>query len=138
MELLDRFFDRLINDWQNNSAFYPSWTPPVDIYETDDAFIVEAELPGVHEEDIEIKVEDDVLFLSGVRKTVRECQKCHRLEREQGYFSRRFKLSTGTFATETVIDKNHIRASLNDGILTIILPKKEEYITRHIEIEGQS
>ncbi len=125
-EILNRFFERV-----HDPECYPLWIPPVDIYETSEGFIVEAEVPGVREEDIEIKVEGRMLFLNGMRKTFREgFRKCHRLEREQGYFSRRFILSSE-------VDTENIRASLKDGVLTIVIPKKEEYLTRHIRLEGE-
>ncbi len=122
-ELLSRFFDR------SCMGYYPLWTPPVDIYETNEVFIVEAELPGVLEDDIDIKVEDNILLIRGVRRTVMEgFKKCHRLERQHGYFSRRFILSS-------VVDPVRISAMLKDGILTVVIPKKEEFVTRHIRIE---
>ncbi len=125
-ELLNRFFDRSCE-----MGYYPLWTPPVDIYETDEAFIVEAELPGVCEDDIDIKVEDNILLIRGVRRTVMEgFQKCHRLERQQGYFSRRFMFSSA-------VDTERISAVLKDGILTVVIPKKEAFVTRHIRIEDR-
>lgn len=145
MDRIDRFKNFFITDWWRSKndllnhffemvqepGCYPLWIPPVDIYETAEGFIVEAEVPGVNEEDIDIKVEDNVLFLRGMRKTFREgFRRCYRLEREEGYFSRRFILSSE-------IDTENIRASLKDGVLIVIIPKKEEYITRHIRVEGE-
>lgn len=99
-------------------AYYPVWVPAVDIYEDNEAFTVEAELPGVSEEDINIKIEDNILQISGIRRTTAKFQRCHMLEREQGYFLRKFILSSE-------VDTNGIKASLKDGILTIVIPKAE-------------
>ncbi|MCX7794831.1 MAG: Hsp20/alpha crystallin family protein [Thermodesulfovibrionales bacterium] len=123
-EFLNRFFAEEL-------ACYPHWTPAVDIYEDNEKFIVEAELPGVREEDIEVKVEGSVLLISGLRKSSSDTfLRCHRLERQQGYFLRRFILSSE-------IDKEKISATLKDGILTVIIPKKREFIIRHIKVEGE-
>lgn len=125
-EILNHFFDRSLE-----MGCYPLWTPPVDIYETNESFIVEAELPGVNEEDIDIKMEDNILHIRGIRRSpMNRFVKCHRLERQLGYFSRRFMLSSE-------IDTEKISASLKDGILTILIPKKKEFITRHIKVEGE-
>lgn len=125
-ELLNQFFERAEGAW-----CYPHWTPPVDVYEEDERFVVEAELPGVKEEDIEIKVEDNILLIRGIRRSPSgRFIRCHRLERQQGYFARRFMLSSE-------IDAERISATLKDGILTVIIPKKQKFIIRHIKVEGE-
>lgn len=103
------------------------WVPAVDIYETDDAFVVNAELPEVAEADIDVVVEDNILKITGERKSRKEGKSYFQIERYYGSFSRSFVLPA-------IVDKNDIRATLRDGILNVILPKISEELPRHIEI----
>ena len=103
------------------------WVPAVDIYETDEAFVVKAELPEVLEADINIIVEDNTLNISGERKTRREGKSYCQIERYYGAFSRSFVLPA-------IVQKNEIKATLRDGILNVIIPKSAEALPRHIEI----
>ena len=107
-----------------------AWSPAVDVYETEEEFIVEAEIPEVERPDVDIKVENDTLTIEGERKlnnTVMEGY--HRIERNYGRFSRSFVLSGS-------VDKDSIKASLKDGVLRIILPKKGRTVSRKIQISG--
>ncbi|MDI6801327.1 MAG: Hsp20/alpha crystallin family protein [Thermodesulfovibrionales bacterium] len=104
------------------------WMPSVDIYETSENFVVKAELPEVGESDIEIKMEGNLLKISGERKFNFEGRNYHQVERSYGSFARSFLLPMPVEAEE-------IKAMLDDGILRIILPKKDKEIARHIEIK---
>ncbi|MBA4348490.1 MAG: heat-shock protein Hsp20 [Thermodesulfovibrio sp.] len=104
------------------------WIPVVDIYETPAEFVVKAELPEVKNPDINIKVEGNILRISGERTLQREGRNYHQVERPYGVFSR-------TFILPVTVDHENIKANLEDGILEIILPKKEEEMPRHIEIK---
>ncbi len=92
----------------------------VDIREEDDAFYVDAEVPGLSADDIKVDIEKNVLTLSGERKIEKEETKdtYRRVERQYGSFTRSFSLP------ETV-DTENIRADLKDGVLELRLPKKE-------------
>lgn len=103
------------------------WIPAVDIYETDEAFVVKAELPEVLEADVNIVVEDNTLKISGERKSRREGKSYYQIERYFGAFSRSFVLPS-------IIQKDSIKATLKDGILNIILPKRAEELPKHIDI----
>jgi HSP20 family protein len=103
------------------------WVPAVDIYETNEAFVVKAELPEVLDADINIIVEDNTLRISGERKPRREGKSYYQIERYYGSFSRSFFLPA-------IVEKNSIKATLKDGMLNIILPKIAEELARHIEI----
>lgn len=125
-EFLNLFFEQT-----RDTGCYPHWIPPVDIYEDNESFTVEAELPGVKEEDIEVKIEDNMLLIRGMRLSSPDrFIKCHRLERQQGFFLRRFVLSPEA-------DTEKIRATLRDGVLIVTIPKKQEFIIRHIMVEGE-
>jgi HSP20 family protein len=104
-------------------------TMHIDIKETDDAFLLKADLPGMRKEDIRIHVEDDLLTLSGERKFEDEesRENYHRIERSYGRFSRVFQLAG-------VADASKIAAQYADGVLTVTLPKREEAKPRQIEV----
>jgi HSP20 family protein len=104
------------------------WTPPVDIFETADSFVVTAELPGLQRADIEIRYQDGQLTLQGTRRTPEvSCERYHRVERGHGGFFRRFALPT-------TIDPEGIAADLKDGVLTVTVPKSAAAIPRRIDV----
>ncbi|MCL5061958.1 MAG: Hsp20/alpha crystallin family protein [Nitrospirae bacterium] len=106
----------------------PTWAPVVDIYETSEEFVVKAELPEVTESNMNITVEGNVLMIGGERKFHCEGRSYYQVERAYGGFSRSFLLPAD-------VDKDNITATLNDGILKIVLPKKVKDLPRHIEIK---
>jgi HSP20 family protein len=129
-----REFDRLFRE-----AFSPAfgegevstrtWAPPVDIYETGDTLVLKAELPGVDPDDVEIRVEENTLYLKGERKFEKEVkeQNYHRVERAYGTFTR-------TFSLPNSIDADKVAAAYKDGVLTLTMPKKEEAKPKTIKI----
>ena len=102
----------------------------MDIYETDKEIVMKAELPEMQEKDIEIKVEDNILILSGERKMEREVKEenYHRIERAYGSFNRSFTLPR-------TVDRENIKAAYKDGVLKVLLPKKEEVKPKQIKID---
>jgi HSP20 family protein len=129
-----RDLDRLLR-----GAFSPSfgegevstrtWAPPVDIYENGDNLVLKAELPGLSPEDVEIRVQDNTLYLKGERKFEKEVeeQSYHRVERSYGTFTR-------TFSLPNSIDADKVAANYKDGVLTLTMPKKEEAKPKTIKI----
>ena len=104
------------------------WTPPVDIFETAEAFVITAELPGLRRADIDIRYQDGQLTLQGTRRTPDvPCERYHRVERGHGGFFRRFALPTS-------IDAQGINADLKDGVLTVTVPKASDAATRRIDV----
>jgi HSP20 family protein len=104
------------------------WQPPVDLYETPDAYVLTAEVPGVEREDIDIQTGDGRLTLSGIRQErPMACEQFHRLERGHGSFQRSFQLPLP-------IDHGAVTADLKDGVLTVRCPKLPEPSTRRIPI----
>jgi HSP20 family protein len=104
------------------------WTPPVDLYETADAYVVTAELPGLQRHDIEIRFHDGQLILQGTRpKADVPCERFHRVERGHGTFFRRFALPTH-------VDVCRIAADLRDGVLTVTVPKASGAGPRRIDV----
>jgi len=105
------------------------WAPAVDIKETDGAFTVEAELPGMSKDDVKVTVHDGVLTIKGERKQEEETEdkKVHRIERFYGSFMRRFTLPDN-------VDENSVKASFKDGLLTLTIQKSEPKEPKAIEV----
>jgi HSP20 family protein len=108
-----------------------TWTPAIDVYETDDRYVVAAELPGMSRQDIDLALEDSRLTIRGQRvdRTVAsgDVVHFHQVERGHGAFSRTFE-----FASK--IDTDAVSADLADGVLTITLPKAAPPPPRKIEV----
>jgi len=107
------------------------WSPPVDIFEQGDAIILKMEIPEVNQKTIDIKVEGNALTIKGERPLEAGSNRENylRIERPYGQFSRSFSLPT-------TVDVEKVKASNNDGILRIILPKKEETKPKQIKVEA--
>jgi HSP20 family protein len=103
------------------------WSPPVDLHETEEEYVLTAEVPGLERADIEIRMHDGRLTLSGVRRErVSPCEQFHRIERGRGSFTRSFQLPNP-------VDPERIRADLREGVLTVMCPKAE-HPARRIDI----
>ena len=109
------------DDWQ--------WTPTMDIHETDDAFVVQAELPGVDKKDVHLEVDHGFMTLSGDRHEEKNIEdgNAHHIERSFGHFMRSFSLPAN-------VDSEHVEASMKDGVLEVRLPKKESEKSKSIAI----
>ena len=108
-----------------------AWTPPVDVYETDDALVLIAELPGVYKDDVSIEVHSNTLLLRGERKPEAAVQdeRYYRRECAYGPFQRSFVLPT-------MVDQDKVQATYHDGILELHLPKSEAAKPKRIAITG--
>jgi HSP20 family protein len=108
-----------------------AWTPPVEIYETNEALVVRVELPGVAKEDVHVELHEHTLTLRGERKPdpqVKEGQ-YYRQERVYGPFQR-------TFMLPTQVDMGKVQATYRDGLLELKLPKHEAAKPKRITIAG--
>jgi HSP20 family protein len=107
-----------------------AWRPAVDIFEDEGNFVVKAEVPEIDPQNIDIRVEENVLTLKGERKVAREEKKenYHLMERSYGAFQRSFTLPAS-------IDRERIKAAYDKGVLTITLPKREEQKPKQVKIE---
>ena len=126
-QLFNETFARSFGDQKEVSP--QTWVPPVDIRETEDSLILKAELPGIKPDDVEIRVEDNTLYLKGERKFEREVKEenLHRVERSYGTFSRSFSLPSS-------IDSDKVKAEYQNGVLTLTMPKREEAKPKMIKI----
>ncbi len=109
----------------------PGWTPPVDLYETADDYVLTAELPGLARDQIEIHAEDSRIVIRGARLAGPDrdipCEQYHRVERGHGQFSRAFSLPEP-------IDVSGVTADLKDGVLTVTIPKSADRGTRRVDV----
>jgi HSP20 family protein len=137
LDLLHSRIDRAFEDWwpQSGTADLPRrrtaavW-PAINVFETKDAFVVKADVPGMAESDVSVSVEDDVLVVRGERKcNPPEGYKIHLRERAPVAFARKLPLPTR-------VDVNTVGAVLKDGVLTITLPKSPEALPRQIAVKA--
>jgi HSP20 family protein len=125
--LIDNFFGE--NMLPSEDVSNRAWMPAVNIRETDSAFFVEAELPGLTRDDIEITLENNLLKLSGERRFEKDAndESYHRVERSFGSFLR-------TFSLPSQVSSDDVKASFKDGVLVIEVPKAAEARPRKIDI----
>jgi HSP20 family protein len=127
---MNRLFDDAGRGWRSDEpAATTTWSPSVDIFETEAEIVVKAELPGMDRKDITLNLEKNVLTLKGERRFEKETkdENYHRIERSYGGFSR-------AFAIPATVDEEKIRADYKDGVLKIALPKKEQTKPKQIRI----
>ena len=126
---MNRDIDQFFGQFRNMPKQYV-YRPVVDIKETEDGFVLQADLPGLKKEDISIEVDGQELVISGKREAPKELEQggSYRRERHFGSFARRFKMGP-------TIKSENIGAAYKDGVLTVTLPKAEEDKPRRIEVE---
>jgi len=124
---LNRLFNEAFSPEQEPST--RTWAPPVDIYETDNALVLKADLPGVDPKDVEIRIENGILYLKGERKFTDDVKKddYHRIERAHGSFTR-------SFALPDSIGTDNVTAEYKDGQLILTMPKLEAVKPKTIQI----
>ncbi len=129
---LTRELSRLSEGGDDASSLATSdWTPAVDIREEPNRYVIEADLPGVRPEDIDIHMEGGLLTISGSRQSeVNESAEGYkRVERVAGSFYRRFSLPD-------TADAERISARSDHGVLQVVIPKQEKTRPRRIQVEG--
>lgn len=126
---LNRLFGRTFSSEADERA--AAWVPAIDVAETQERFVITAELPGVEPSDVDISVENSILILRGERKFYRETNEddFHRIERRFGTFVRSITLPS-------TADPERVNASFDAGVLTIEVPKREEAKPRKIQIKA--
>jgi len=122
-------FNRLFSRMAGDVAERQSWTPSIDVIETDDSIKLKAELAGMDPADINIEVQDNVLTVSGERRFEEEVKedKYYRIERRYGAFSR-------SIALPQTVDEEKIEAKYENGILEITIPKVETAKPKKIKV----
>ena len=128
----DRYTREVGQPWAGTQEVISTgdWAPRVDIAETDEAFVIKAEIPEVNKEDVKVTVDNGVLTFRGERKQEKEekNKKIHRVERFYGSFTRSFPLPDN-------VDESKIDASFKDGLLILTIPKTEETKPKVIDVK---
>jgi HSP20 family protein len=108
------------------------WAPSADISETEQEYLIRAELPAVRKEDVKVTLDQGMITIHGERKEDKETkdEKVHRVESFRGAFSR-------TFSVPDNIDEKAIRADAKDGVLTVHLPKIKSSAAKAVEVKVQ-
>jgi len=130
--MFGRDFDQLVNEFFPGYEGAPgaqSWATPWDVVESNEAYELMIDLPGLTPEDVQVEFNDGVLTISGERKVVEavEGRKVHRSERRAGSFSRSVKLPE--------VDGERISAEFKHGVLTVKAPKIPAVTPRKIEVK---
>jgi HSP20 family protein len=127
-----RDLDRMMSEGNTSETTLATglWVPPVNISETEDNYVITAELPGLNKDDIRVTYQNGVLTIEGERKMEQEedNKNWHRVERIYGRFERSFRLPMP-------VQAENIRAEFKDGILTLTAPKAEEAKPKQIEVK---
>ena len=131
MDLFNEF-DRMVSemsDWTPRS----NWRLALDVSENDDAFMVEAAMPGINPDELDITLEDNILTIQGETKSEKEVEESHYhlRERRYGRFSRSIQLPTA-------INADEVEAEYKNGVLTLNIPKAEEVKPKRIAIQANN
>jgi len=126
---VNRLFDETFSRGRSAESEMGTWAPAVDIYETEQELVLKADLPEVNQQEIDIRIENNMLTIRGERKFHNEVSQDNylRVERAYGPFSRSFSLPN-TLNTEA------IKADYHNGVLSIRMPKREESRPKQIRI----
>jgi len=126
---IDSVFQNMYPSDKDREAPVTGWTPRVDLSETEDAYHIHLDLPGVQKEDVDINLQDGTLTIRGERKEEQRAEGSNsvRVERSFGQFFR-------SFALPQTIQQEGIQASFDNGVLSVEVPKAEETKPRRIEI----
>jgi HSP20 family protein len=128
----DRFFDIHVPDvFRNGGTHEALWMPRMDLHETDNAFVVEADLPGMSIDDIVVHVEGTTVVITGERKGEQASRTGNfaHFERTFGKFQRSFSLPAA-------VQVDAVEAKYTNGVLTVTVPKAEEAKTKRIVIKA--
>ena len=127
-EQINRVFGDVVGRTDEESNLTP-WAPEVDIYETENELVVKADLPDVNPQDLDIRVENNILTIRGERKFENKVNEENylRVERAYGSFSRSFSLANS-------VNSEGIKADYQNGVLTLSIPKREEAKPKQIKV----
>jgi HSP20 family protein len=129
-DLQRRALSEFFQGYDSEGAAIGAWTPAVDVYEDENAFVIKLDLPEIKREDVKVTLDKNVLTISGERKLENEekRERYHRVERSYGKFFRSFTLSPNANAEA-------VSAEFKDGVLRLVVPKKEEAKPKEIQVE---
>lgn len=124
---VNRMFNELFGPTQESNL--TTWAPAVDIFENEHDLVVKADLPDVKPEELDIRVENNILTIRGERKFEKKVDEKNylRVERSYGSFARSFSLAN-------TVNSEAIKADYKDGVLTLTIPKREEAKPKQIKV----
>ena len=128
---LNRLFgDAALRRADDEGTSLAGWSPAVDVQETDDEYVIKADLPDVKKEDVKVEFLEGALTIEGERHQEKEekGKKFHKIEREYGKFLRRFMLPTN-------VDDSKLRAEFTNGVLQVHLPKSAVAKPKAIDVK---
>jgi HSP20 family protein len=133
---LQQQFSRLFNEAferTSDESSLTTWAPPVDIFETEHELVVKADLPDIKPEELDIRVENNILTIRGERKFEKKVNENNylRVERSYGSFSRSFSLAN-------TVNSEAIKAEYKNGVLTLTIPKREEAKPKQIKVNVEA
>lgn len=136
IDRLQREMNRAFDDFFRGDLFDTSsflshtWSPAIDVSETNDTYVIHAELPGVKKDEVKITMHDNLITIRGEKKNEveKKAENYHRIERSYGTFERSFSLP-GTVKSDS------IEAKYDDGVLTITLPKTEDAKEKVVDVK---
>ncbi len=128
----DNHLNRMFNDFFGRATQeqnLTTWAPAVDIYENEHELVVKADLPDIKPEELDIRVENNILTIRGERKFEKKSEEKNylRVERAYGSFARSFSLAS-------TVNTDAIKADYKDGVLTLSVPKREEAKPKQIKV----
>src|SRR6202790_2172705 len=127
-EQVNRLFGNAL-EHSGEESNLTAWAPAVDIYETEHELVVKADLPDIDPKDLDIRVENNILTIRGERKFEKKVNEDNylRVERAYGTFSRSFALANS-------VNPDGIKADYQNGVLTLVIPKREEAKPKQIKV----
>ena len=135
MAVLQNRLNSIFNDFampegERESLAMGNFIPPVDVYEDAQQMVLKLEVPGIKQEDLDVRVENQTLTVKGERKFEKDEKEenFHRIERRYGTFTR-------TFTLPQTVDTNAVKASYDNGVLTVSLAKKEAAKPKQVKVE---
>ena len=131
-ERMTRLIDETLSRIMKEEVGKGVWSPPVDILERGSEVVLKIDLPGVSQSEIEVRVEENTLIIQGERRFIKEAldENYIQIERPYGTFRR-------TFNIPRVIDQENIKASSREGVLRVILPKRQEAQLKQVLVESK-
>lgn len=134
---MNRLFEETILRTRTTQEGFTSgtWTPAVDVYETNTNIVLKAELPGIEQKDIMLEVKDNILVIKGERRFERDVKEenYYQVERSYGTFQRTFPLPSN-------VDQDNVKAKFKEGVLEVVIPKisHEDRKVIKVEIRGEN
>jgi HSP20 family protein len=128
-EQVNRLFENSVQGGRSDNSALTTWAPAVDIYETENELVLKADIPDMNENDLDIRVENNMLTIRGERKFEQKVKEDNylRIERTYGSFSRSFGLPNA-------VNTEGINATYKNGVLTVELPKRAESKPKQVKV----